>query len=344
MSKPPRLLAVAAALMTTLWAGVASAQTVMIRNAPPSMSIEVMLNGKSVGTGTTNDEGEVTVPLVGTGIDSKVGVDANIFVDVCDKVRRVQIVDATKILPAAAENCDRREISGLFWVRSVNTIVFDLANTAPSLLLVRGSYVYKAPRDEDEPRIWRPLPTGLAVYGGGGFGKLADAFGFACGNETTCTGTDSQLGAYTFGATYWLSHFVGIDGAFVKPRSMKATGGTGYSFTTTQSLGIFKLTGKGGFPIGPVRITGEGGMAYHQGTQVTTESIGVTTQNFGFKTRGWAYTFGGGVEVWAWKKIAIYTDLGVIKVQGNATTGGEAMLDDSVRYLFIGAKFSLSQK
>src|SRR6516162_1286149 len=85
MSKPPRLLAVAAALMTTLWAGVASAQTVMIRNAPPSSSIDVMLNGKSVGTGTTNDEGEVTVPLVGTGIDSKVGVDANIFVDVCDK-------------------------------------------------------------------------------------------------------------------------------------------------------------------------------------------------------------------------------------------------------------------
>ncbi len=348
MSKPPRLLAVAAALMTTLSAGVASAQTVMIRNAPHSASVEVMLNGKAVGTGTTDANGEVTVPLIGTGID-KNGIDANIYLDVCDKLRRVQIVDRTKIVPAAADNCDRREISGLFWVRPVNTIVFDLANTdipggAPSLLLVRGSYTYKAPRDEDEPRIWRALPTGLFVYGGAGLGKLTGAYDIGCGNAPNCGGTNSQLGAYTFGATFWLNRFVGVEGAYIKPRTTKVTGGDTYSFTTTQKTDIFSVAGMGGLPVGPVRVYGKAGMAYHVGTNATTETIDVQTQAFGFKTHGWSYIWGGGVEVWAWKKIALYTDLGVVKVKGDANTGGEAMLDDTVRYLFIGAKFSLTPK
>jgi hypothetical protein len=48
--------------------------------------------------------------------------------------------------------------------------------------------------------------------------------------------------------------------------------------------------------------------------------------------------------VWIWKKIAIYGDLGVIHVKGNANTGGEAQLDDTVRYIFTGVKFSLTQK
>jgi len=88
MSKPPRLLAVAAALMTTLGAGVASAQTVMIRNGPPNTNAEVMLNGASVGTGTTNEAGEVTIVLnTGTTVGDK-GIDTNLFVDVCDGSRR----------------------------------------------------------------------------------------------------------------------------------------------------------------------------------------------------------------------------------------------------------------
>jgi hypothetical protein len=343
-----RLLAVAAALMTTLGAGVAAAQTVMIRNGPHSTSVEVMLNGKAVGTGTTDDAGEATIPLIGTGID-KNGIDANIYFDVCDKMRRVQLVDQTKIVPAASDGCDRRDISGLYWVRPLNTIVFDLANTdlpgaAPSLLLVRGSYVYKAPRDEDQPRIWRALPAGLLVYGGGGLGKLTNAYSQACGNAPNCGGTDSMLGSYTFGATFWLNHFVGVEGAYLKPRTTKVTGGDTYSFTTTQKTDIFSVTGKGGLPVGPVRVFGEAGMAYHVGTQATTETKDVLTQAFGFKTHGWSYIWGGGVEVWAWKKIAIYTDLGVVRVKGSANTGGEAMLDDSVRYLFIGGKFSLTQK
>jgi hypothetical protein len=344
MSKPPRLLAVAAALMTTLGTGVASAQTVMIRNGPPNTNAEVMLNGASVGTGTTNEAGEVTIALnTGTNVGDK-GVDANLFVDVCDKMRRIQIVDRTKIVPAPAEGCDRREISGIFWVRTVNTIVFDLQGLAPSVLLVRGSYVYKAPRGEDEPRNWRPLPTGLLVFGGAGNAKLDSAFSQFCGNAANCGGTDTGLGGYTFGVTYWIRRWIGAEAAYVKPRQTKTTGGDTFSFTSTQDTDIFTIAGKGGFPLGPVRVFGQGGTAYHQGTTKTIQTMNVDVQTFQYKTHGWTYMWGGGAEVWIWKKIAIYADLGVIEVRGGANTGGEAKLDDTIRYIFTGAKFSLTGK
>ena len=344
MSKPPRLLAVAAALIATLGAGVASAQTVMIRNGPPATSAEVMLNGAVVGSGTTNDAGEVTIALnTGTTIGEQ-GIDANLFVDVCDKMRRIQIVDRTKIVPAPAEGCDRREISGIFWVRKVNTIVFDLEGLAPAVLLVRGSYVYKAPRDEDAPHIWRPIPTGLLVYGGAGNAKLDSAFGNFCGNAANCGGTDTGLGGYTFGATFWVRRWIGAEGAYVKPRQTKTTGGDTFSFTSTQDTDLFLVALKGGIPVGPVRFFGQGGWAYHQGTTKTAETINVDAQVIQYKTHGWTYTWGGGAEVWIWKKIAIYADLGIIQVRGPANSGGEVRMDDTVRYLFTGAKFALTGK
>jgi hypothetical protein len=339
-----RPLALAAALNLTAGAITAAAQTVMIRNSAPNTGAEVMLNGAPVGTGTTNDAGEVTIPLnTGTVVGDK-GIDANLYVDVCDKMRRVQIVDRTKIVPAPAENCDRREVSGIFWVRKVNTIVFDLGGLTPAVLLVRGSYVYQAPRTEDEPHQWRPLPTGLLVYGGAGNARLDGAYSQFCGTATTCSGTDTGLGGYTFGATFWVRRWIGAEGAYVKPRQTKATGGDGYSFTSTQDTDIFTVAAKGGVPAGPVRIFVQGGGAYHQGTTKTAETINVDVQAFQYKTHGWTYMWGAGAEVWIWKKIAIYADLGVIQVRGAANTGGEARLDDSVRYIFTGAKFSLTAK
>jgi hypothetical protein len=344
MHRRLRPLALAAALNLTAGTAIAAAQTVMIRNGPPNTGAEVMLNGASVGTGTTNEAGEATIPLnTGTTVGEK-GIDANVYVDVCDKMRRIQIVDRTKIVPAPADNCDRREISGIFWVRTVNTIVFDLGGLTPSLLLVRGSYVYKPPRDEDTPHIWRPLPTGLLVYGGAGYAKLDNAFSQACGNVNPCGGTDTGLGGYTFGATFWVRRWLGAEAAYIKPRQMKATGGDTFSFTSTQDTDIFTIAAKGGIPAGPVRFFGQGGAAYHQGTTKTLETIDVAAQAFQYKTHGWSYMWGGGAEVWIWKKIALYADLGVIQVRGSANTGGEARMDDTIRYLFTGAKFSLTAK
>jgi hypothetical protein len=344
MLKPLRLLVIAAALNMTLGVAVAAAQTVMVRNTPPGTSIEVLVNGAPAGTGTSNAEREATVPLtVGSAIGPN-GIDANIYVDVCDKLRRIQIVERTKIVPAAASGCDRREISGLFWVRPVNTIVFDLGGASPSLLLVRGTYVYHPPREEDAPRVWRPLPTGLLVFGGAGDVKLDNAFSQACGNATPCSGRNPGWGGYTFGADYWINRFVGVEASYVKPLQMKASGGDTFKFTTTQDTDVFTIGGIGGVPAGPVRIFGMGGLDYHQATSKTLETIDLVAQNFTLKTRGWGYMFGGGAEAWIWKKVAIYGDLGVMRLTGNAENGGEAKMDDHIRFLFIGAKFRVTPK
>src|SRR5262249_13798217 len=84
--------------------------------------------------------------------------------------------------------------------------------------------------------------------------------------------------------------------------------------------------------------------AYHQGTTKTAETIDVAVQAFQYKTHGWSYTWGAGAEVWVWKKIALYADLGIIQLRGAANTGGEAQLNDSVHYVFTGAKFALTSK
>jgi hypothetical protein len=316
----------------------------MIRNGPASSPVEVALNGSKVGTGTTGETGDVTVPLSVGGAIPATGLDANIYVDYCDKLRRVQIVERTKIVPAAEPGCDRHEISGLFWVRPVNTIVFDLGGASPSLLLVRGSYVYRAPKEEDAPHIWRPLPTGLLVYGGLGLAKLSDAFSNTCGNASPCSGNDEGLGGYTFGADFWVKRWIAIEGSYIKPRQMTAQGGDTFNFNTKQDTDVFTIVGKGGIPAGPVRIFGEYGVNWHESTTTTKERIDLASQTFTLKTRGWGYVLGGGVEAWIWKKIAIYGDLGVMRVKGDSVTGGEAKLDDHVNFLFIGAKFRLSPK
>jgi hypothetical protein len=339
-----RLLVMAAALNATLGVTVVAAQTVMVRNTAPGTNVEVLLNGAPVGNGTSNAEGEATVPLtVGSAIGPN-GIDANIYVDICDKLRRIQIVERTKIVPAPESGCDRREISGVFWVRAVNTIVFDLGGASPSLLLVRGTYTYRPPREEDAPRVWRPLPTGLLVFGGAGNVKLDNAFSQACGNASPCSGKDPGWGGYTFGADYWISRFVGIEGSYVKPMQMKASGGDTFKFTTTQDTDVFTIQGIGGVPAGPVRIFGIGGLDYHQATSKTIETIDLVTQTFTLKTRGWGYMFGGGVEAWIWKKVAIYSDVGVMRLKGDAENGGEVKMNDHIRFLFIGGKFRLTPK
>src|SRR5436190_164971 len=112
MTRLWRLLAIAAALNMTAGAAMAAAQTVLVRKAPPGVPVEVLLNDAVVGTGTTSPEGEVSIVVKMTQPE----LDANIFVDVCEKSRRIVVVDHNKRAPASPAGCERREISGIFWV------------------------------------------------------------------------------------------------------------------------------------------------------------------------------------------------------------------------------------
>ena len=91
----------------------------------------------------------------------KTEIDANVFVDICDKLHRVIVVERNKLPDPQQPGCARRDISGLYWVRPVNTLVVDVAEGRPSLLLVKGSY------NPECPRTWNTAPRGFVVYGGG---------------------------------------------------------------------------------------------------------------------------------------------------------------------------------
>src|SRR5947209_11110762 len=107
MARLWRLLAIAAALHMTAGAARAAAQTVLVRNAPPGIDVEALLNDALTAKGTTSPSGEVSLDLKLSGTE----LDANIYVDVCEKSRRVLVVDHNKRPSPPPDGCDRREIS-----------------------------------------------------------------------------------------------------------------------------------------------------------------------------------------------------------------------------------------
>src|SRR3954470_1924941 len=138
MTNPLRLLVMAAALTGTLGSGTAAAQTLFVRNAPAGTTAEIVVHGAPPASGTVGEDGTASVPF--SIAQGQTEIDANVFVDICGTVRRVIVVDRGRIPAPAAEGCDRRDIPGVFWVRSVNTLVIDFAGVSPTLLLIKGRY------------------------------------------------------------------------------------------------------------------------------------------------------------------------------------------------------------
>jgi opacity protein-like surface antigen len=341
MTRLGRLLAIAAALNVTAGAASAAAQTVMVRNAPPGMAVEVVLNDAVVATGTTSPLGDVSLDLK---MPEPGEMDANVYVDVCEQSRRVLVVDRNKRPAPAAVGCDRREVSGIFLVRRVNTLVVDVASTQPTMLLVKGSYTPPKPTVEGEEPVTerRQAPNGLSLFGGAGLGKFRDQFLIACGNAVGCDGHDGGIG-YSFGATFWFTRWLGAEGSYLKPRSVTAHGGDTFAFDSTFDVDLFTVAAKVAIPAGPARIYGLVGGNFHQSTLNSTETIDNATQAFAQKTHGWGYLFGGGTEIWVTPKVALYGELSLAQVKGKAEDKGEGLIDDRLRFLGFGVKVRLSR-
>jgi hypothetical protein len=335
-----RLLVLAAVLDITLGRGTAAAQRVMVRNLPAGTPVEIILNAETAGHGTVDQTGDVTIPFTLPEKDGRAEMDANVFVDLCEKTRRVVIVDRSRAPAAVAEGCERREISGLFWVRRSNTIVIDLATANPSLLLINGTYTPPKPlspeEEAGESKPHAPLPKGFVLFAGGGLTKLRDFLVLQCGTATPCTGEDNPL-SYSFGVTLWLTRYLAVEGSYLHPTAFKASGGTGYKFTTDLNADIWSIVGKAGVQAGPVRLYGQGGMNYHDATLKTTETIDVATQAIEIQTKGWSWTYGGGAEVWI-KKAAIYGEFDLASIKGNASGGGEAKIADRATAILVGLR------
>jgi hypothetical protein len=303
----------------------------------------VIVNTASAGKGVVDAEGESKVPF--TLPQGTTEMDSNVFVDTCDTLRKVLIVDRNRVAPPPAVGCDRKDIPGIFWVRPVNTIVVDVGTANPSLLLVRGAYTPPKPTAEgEESAPAKPLPKGLMMFAGGAYTSIRDAAVFACGTAQPCTPHSIGL-TYTFGASFWLSRFVGVEGTYIRPHKVTAEGGDGFTFKTDFESDVWTIAGKLGAQAGPVRIYGKGGLDYHQATTKTVERLDLASQTFEYKTTGWSWLFGGGVEIWMGEKqrAAIYADGSVIRLKGKADSGGEAEIDDRLKAIAVGVKLRLGR-
>lgn len=349
-----RPLALAAVCHILMGAGAARAQTVYVRQAPPGSTVELVLNGKPVGSAAADANGDAILPMDISALIGRSEMDANIQIDVCGELRRVLVSERGMRPPVPGAGCDRREIIGVFLVRRITSLVVNVGGPNPTLLLVQGAYDLRDPRPA---RAWGPSPTGIVLFGGAGFARARDAVFAACGNVAECAGDGAQ-GAVNVGAAFWIMPFVGAEASYLRPAQVDATGsGEGFRFSSAFDAELATITGNVGVPIGPVRIYGKIGTNYQRSTFSTTQTqeprtividgqeqtIEGTTQTLVLNTAGWGWLFGGGVETWVTQSFALYAEASRAGLRGDAVNGGEGASDEALTSLFLGLRFRVGR-
>lgn len=354
MMRPWRPLALAAAFTVIVGVGAASAQTVIVRQAPPGAKIELVLNTTPAGSAAASAAGDATIPFNVGAAATKPEMDAFIFVELCGERRRVLLIERASQGPPEDADCERRDIPGLFLVRRNSTIVVNIGATPPTVLLVQGNYDLNP---SGPGRFWGGTPTGLVLFGGGGLTKFRDVGLVFCGEVSPCNTSDNGLG-YGGGIAYWFSPYVAAEGSYMKLGKAKADGsGTNFRFDSFLDAVAVTAVGKIGVPAGAVRIYGLVGTIYTNatfGTSQTQDDRTVTiggveqtieggTQNLELKTAGWGWTFGGGLEAWFTRSFGMYAEVTRSGLKGSASDDQEGTMDDGLTAVMVGARIHLGR-
>lgn len=317
-------------------AGTATAQTVAVRGLPPGSTAE-LAQGTAVVSANADAAGDAT--LTGN-LSDPAGVRVNLYVDTCESSRRVVIVERDAAVPPAGAGCARAAIPGLFVVRPVSTLVINLSDANPTVLLRQGPFDFRrVQRSGIEPA------EGLMIFGGGGWSRLHEAKGTSCGNIPECPGSDSGFG-FGGGIGFWLTQYAGIEASYYKPAKSLFEGATNNSlFQTTIEPHVLMFTAKLAVPVGPVRIFGQGGATYHRSTIATRQdSADQIEDRFEMRTAGWGWTFGGGIETWLSNSVALYVEGGHAALKGpGVETGGEGRLDERMTFALAGLRVNLNR-
>ncbi len=354
MMKRWRLLAIAAVLNVIVGVGAAAAQTVIVRNVPAGSTIELVLNAATLGSATADPSGTATLPMDLSAAVNKTETDVFIFVDTCGERRRVLLVERGAPAPPDDAACERREISGVFLIRRVTSLVVNMAGANPTVLLIQGRFSLTP---AGPGRFWPSPPTGLVLFGGTGLTRFRDAAALACGDTTPCTSDRSRL-PYAVGVTFWMNDFLGAEASYVRPsvEEVNASGET-FRFDSFLDAQVLTVVGKVGGPVGPVRIYGQAGGNYHRATSGTTQTfediivsidevaqtIEGGTQAFELKTTGWGWTFGGGLEAWVTRHFGVYAEVGRTSLKGSAADEGDGSFDDGLTTVVVGARLRLGR-
>jgi hypothetical protein len=349
--------AFATALVVMGWAATAAAQTVIVKGAPANTTIELTLNGTAVATATPDAEGLATLVAPAAGA-AGAPVRTNVFLDRCATSRRVHLAGSA-LAPPAEGGCVRETVPWAFLLGTVSTLVIDVAGPTPLVRITEG----RAPEEwlrygpEGAPKVsWGPSPTGLVVFGGGGWTMFNNLASIACGN-VACTSAESPR-SYAVGAAYWLTPMFGAEAQYIRPSTATAAGtGSSFSFDTSLETEILTVAGLIAAPLGRVRLYARAGMNRHATTLLTSQSVDDTTittesgtitipgddQVFEFRTAQWGYVFGGGGEVWLTRHLAVYGDLSRAALGGDVIGIPEATLDHAGWLIQVGGRVRLGR-
>ena len=348
---------VAAAVVIVVWAAAAAAQTVIVTKAPPGATVELVVNSGLAGTATADASGQATLPFTVPLRDGKTESDTYVFVEYCDKLRRVILIEPGMQGFQGGE-CVRREVAGVYVVRKVTTMVVDVSEAAPAVLLRQGPAPPAWLTDEvDRPRTGKPANApsrGLYGFVGGGISSFLNPVTVACGNED-CAGS-TKPGTFTVGATFWLTPYAAIEGSYLKPASIRLTAESdSYGFVSTLETDLLTMVGKFGVPLAYLRPYGFGGLTFSRASWVTNQTmvdrtitiddvetvIPGGTQTFRLYTQGWTWIVGGGVEVPVSKRVSIYGEGGRAGIKGDDRQNGEGTIDDRALYIVGGIRIRI---
>jgi hypothetical protein len=194
-------LVAAAAFGVIAGASLASAQTVIARNVPAGSTMELVLNETKVGTASPDPLGDARIPFKVQDSSGKPEMDANVHVDICDTIRRVVVVERGKPSAPTEAGCTRKDMFGLFLIKSFSNIVVETGAPNPTVWLRQGSVDLTVKAASSR---WDAMPTGLVVFGGAGVGMYRDQLFLQCGNVVDCHGSDTRT-TFTLGGTFWLN-------------------------------------------------------------------------------------------------------------------------------------------
>ena len=338
-----RSSAVLCALYVVLGTSLASAQTVILRHAPPGSALELVLEANPVGAAKADAGGTATV----TAKSVEGQMDANIWFETCDNDHRVILAKPGAALPTTA--CRRIQIGGLYLVQRVTSIVID--TSATSSLLIRQGPAYANWLIDARPEVAKaatetetrtagsssasaaaskPLPplSGPTAFGGAGLGTTLHFGEQACGTVTCTWDEPIQYGG---GIGWWFNDYFGAEGQYGYLGKLKVTANeSDYQFSTTREGGFLAASGRAGLRKGRFRPFGRAGMSLGRSTLTTTQTMGAGTETLAVRTRGWAPIFGGGLEVWLSPRLGLYVDGQRLGLKGKDDRDSGIEIDDTL--------------
>jgi len=355
-----RSLVLAAVCVMT--AGVVQAQTVMVRNAPQGSTIELVLNAATVATVPAKPGAETTLTLPPMEGGPKAKMDVRFWVDYCENMRRVFVVEAGLFPSTKDVGCDRKEVAGVYLAQAQTTFVVDVTGTSPSVWLRQGAvpsnWLGAGPMVGPSGAGLQPRP-GILVGGGFGFSNLKDFALVQCGNLSSCSGNSPKF-TWEAGASVWVFPFVGVEFSYVKPAVLTLEGvQSPLTATTTFDSNLMRLVAKGGPSFGPVRLYGLAGENYHRATTTTTQTMadqslpqadGSTvvikggTQIITMKTAGWGLVAGGGAEFWMNSRLLLYAEVSRSWIQGYTTDNSGIEMNDRKWSYMMGVRYRVGRK